>query len=166
MTSPKVMLQLLVFSLVFTMFTAHRALGEKECYHERDLVKHECIKTILINEPYKPPTPECVRAIKLSDIVCICHILTPADESEISVRKLLRLAGEYNRPVPPAGSKCGFKYLIVSMFLLLQKCLVQYRCEIWYEFFSLSSNRWTLTIYPSLPRADLWDFMIQKPKEE
>ncbi|KXG19465.1 hypothetical protein SORBI_3010G062700 [Sorghum bicolor] len=104
--SPNVMLQLLVFSLVFTMFTTHQALGEKDCYHERDSVKHDCKKTIKINHPYDPPTAECIGAVKLSDMVCICRILTTDDEKEISVPKLLRLAEECNRPVP-AGSKCG-----------------------------------------------------------
>ena len=129
MMSPKAMLQLVVFSLVFTTFTAHQAWGEKDCYQQRDLVKRDCDKTIKINEPYKPPTAECIGAVKLSDMVCICRILTPDDEKEISAPKLLRLAEECNRPVP-VGSKCGCKYLIVFMFLLLQKCLVQYRCEI------------------------------------
>jgi hypothetical protein len=98
--SPKVMLPLMVFSLVFTMFTTHQAWVEKDCYHQRDLVKRDCDKTIKINHPYNPPTAECIGVVKLSDVLCICRILTPDDEKEISVPKLLRLAEDCNRPVP------------------------------------------------------------------
>lgn len=118
MMSLKVTLQLLVLSLVFTIFTAYQARGEKDCYHQRDTFKHECMETIKINQPYKPPSDECIYEVKLSDMICICRILTKDDEKEIAVDKVIRLAAECYRPLP-AGSKCGCKFPVVLIFLFL-----------------------------------------------
>jgi hypothetical protein len=66
----------------------------------------------------------------------------------------------------PVGSKCGCKYLIVFMFLYCYK-YVLYNMDVKSDMnFFVSSNRWTLTTYRSLSRADLRDFMMQKAKEE
>lgn len=74
----KVLLQLLIFALVFTMFTKHQALGEEDCYGERDSVMHECMETLRHGVRYKHP---CRRVVRRSDLACICRVLSIEDES-------------------------------------------------------------------------------------
>ena len=116
----KVVLQLLVFALVFTMLTKHQALGEQDCYAERDSVIHECMETLRHDAPYKHPTASCRRVVRRSDVACICRVLTDDDEKQISVDKFLQLARECGRPVIGVP-KCGSKLFYYSSFLLTYK---------------------------------------------
>ncbi|KQK18902.1 hypothetical protein BRADI_1g45354v3 [Brachypodium distachyon] len=43
---------------------------------------------------------------RLSDLLCICRIITPADEQAISVHKLVQAAID-SRAALPAGTRCG-----------------------------------------------------------
>ena len=116
----KVLLQLLVFALVFTMFTKHQALGEQDCYAERDSVIHECMETLRHDAPYKHPTASCRRVARRSDVACICRVLSIDDEGLISAAKFLQLARECGRPVIGVP-KCGSKLFYYSSFLLTYK---------------------------------------------
>nr|TKW06245.1 hypothetical protein SEVIR_7G230100v2 [Setaria viridis] len=102
----KVILQLLVFALVLTIFTTHQAWGEEDCYEEKRSIIKYCIKSIRIRGKYVPPSRTCRVYVELCDMACVCHVLTPQDELRISAFKLVRLARDYGVPVP-AGSKCG-----------------------------------------------------------
>jgi hypothetical protein len=101
-------LQLVVFVLVFSMFTTHQTCAEQECYQDKIKVKNDCKKTITKQGRYIAPSPLCCHVVEASDIACICRILLPEDEDEISPKKLVRLAKDCEKPVP-MGSKCGSK---------------------------------------------------------
>ncbi|TVU12344.1 hypothetical protein EJB05_45982, partial [Eragrostis curvula] len=96
----------LLFAFVFAVFTAHQGWGEEECYDEKILVKEKCMETITIRGDYVRPSAPCVQAVKDSNMICICRILTTDDQLEISVIKILRLARECHKPLP-GGTKCG-----------------------------------------------------------
>ena len=106
--STKVIRQLLVFVLVFTMFTAHQVCGEKDCYDERDSVKIDCKNTLKLGTQYAPPSDSCCHTVRQSDMVCICHVLSVRDEQTVSVYKLLKLARDCQNSVP-RGTRCGSK---------------------------------------------------------
>ncbi|PAN41384.1 hypothetical protein PAHAL_8G039500 [Panicum hallii] len=88
----KVTLGLLASALVFTMFAAHQAWGEPDCYAEKELVLRKCRFTIKIPGDYVRPNPSCRVAVDHADMACICHILTIEEESTVSISKILRLA--------------------------------------------------------------------------
>ncbi|KAF8714794.1 hypothetical protein HU200_027322 [Digitaria exilis] len=104
----KVMLQGLVFSLAFAMFTTHHACGEGDCHVEKILVLRACRKTVIIGVEYEHPTNKCRRAVQKSDMVCICRTLSIEEEYFVSAAKLVLLARECGKPVPP-GTPCGSK---------------------------------------------------------
>jgi hypothetical protein len=85
------------------------------------------MKTITIIGHYVNPSQTCVDVVKKSDMACICRILIPEEEAEISIMKILHLARECHNPVP-ARSRCGSKCITLfnSKF---KKGLVLYRSE-------------------------------------
>ncbi|PUZ43818.1 hypothetical protein GQ55_8G037800 [Panicum hallii var. hallii] len=95
----KVTLGLLASALVFTMFAAHQAWGEPDCYAEKELVLRKCRFTIKIPGDYVRPNPSCRVAVDHADMACICHILTIEEESTVSISKILRLARDCDQPV-------------------------------------------------------------------
>jgi len=111
----KVVLQLLVFALVFTMLTKHQALGEQDCYGERDTLMQVCRETLRHDLDYKHPSVSCRRVVRKSDLACICRVLTDDDEKQISVDKFLQLARECGKPVT-GTPKCGSKFFYYSSF--------------------------------------------------
>ncbi|CAL4950961.1 unnamed protein product [Urochloa decumbens] len=106
MMSMKVSFQLLVFTMIFMMFEPQKVWGESEYYREKEIFKLKCMKTITIVGDYVHPSQSCVSVVKKYDMVRICRSLTPKDESEISVIKLLHLSRECQMPVP-ARTMCG-----------------------------------------------------------
>lgn len=124
----KVVLQLLLFASVFTMFTTRQTQGEKDCYRQKLVIKFKCWEIIKFGVPYVAPTQDCIRLIRRSDMVCICRAITEEDEEEISVAKLLQLAGRCNNSVP-LGTKCGSKYHILFIFFLFQNSSIHYICR-------------------------------------
>ncbi|CAL5055284.1 unnamed protein product [Urochloa decumbens] len=102
----KVVFQLMVFALVFTMFIPHLSLGEKDCYEQKYRFKHKCMESIEIKGPYVAPSDSCVLVVRQSDMACICRVILIEEQAEISVSKIVRLATECGNPVP-AGNKCG-----------------------------------------------------------
>ncbi|RLM58290.1 hypothetical protein C2845_PM18G00780 [Panicum miliaceum] len=102
----KVTLGLLASALVFTMFAAHQAWDEPDCYAEKELVLRKCRFTIKVPGDYVRPNPSCRVAVDHADMACICRILTIEEESTVSISKILRLARDCDQPVP-AGSRYG-----------------------------------------------------------
>ena len=104
----KATLEVLIFALVFIMFTTHQTQGEPDCYRQKDLVLYKCKYSIKISGDYIGPDSTCRELVEECDMTCICQILTMEDEKTVSIDKILRLARDYNNPVP-AGSICGSK---------------------------------------------------------
>uniref|UniRef100_A0A0D9W8S1 Bifunctional inhibitor/plant lipid transfer protein/seed storage helical domain-containing protein n=1 Tax=Leersia perrieri TaxID=77586 RepID=A0A0D9W8S1_9ORYZ len=96
----------LVLALIFIIFTVHQASGENDCYDQKDWVLDRCKHSIKKNKPYRILGERCRNAIKKSDLLCICSILTSQDETEISVEKLAQAASECGKALP-SGTKCG-----------------------------------------------------------
>ncbi|KAF8733540.1 hypothetical protein HU200_014841 [Digitaria exilis] len=113
----KVVLQLLLFALVFTLFTTRQTQGEKDCYRQKLVIKFKCWETIKLGVPCVAPSQECIRLIRRSDMVCICCAIAEEDEEEISVAKLLQLADECNKSVP-LGTKCGSITYFIHILLV------------------------------------------------
>ena len=67
------------------------------------------MKTITIIGAYVDPSNRCRATVQVSDMACICRVLSIDEELTISVAKLLRLARQCGKLVP-VGSKCGSKY--------------------------------------------------------
>ncbi|TVU50834.1 hypothetical protein EJB05_02225, partial [Eragrostis curvula] len=106
MMNIKIIPRLLVFSVVFMMFTVHQAWGEQECYQEKANVENVCMNSITINGPYVPPIGHCCNVVRVSDMVCVCRILNKGDELVISSVKLVKVAHDCGQTLP-VGSKCG-----------------------------------------------------------
>ncbi|RCV33764.1 hypothetical protein SETIT_7G108600v2 [Setaria italica] len=85
-----ILIQLLVFTLVFTVSTTQQAWGEQDCHLEKDMVQTECMISIIIIGDYVPPSNMCY----------------PSDEISISAFKLVRVAEDCRKPLP-AGTNCG-----------------------------------------------------------
>lgn len=98
----------LMFVLVFTLFATNQAWGW-DCDIDKKLVKTNCISSIQQGGNNKPPNSACCHFVKYTNVVCICHILTPDDEITISVAKLVHVAKVCGNPLP-VGTKCGSKY--------------------------------------------------------
>ena len=108
MMAIKAIIHVLVFCLVFTTFTAHKACGEDDCYQEKRLVILSCKETNEIGTPYVEPNTKCRNAVQNSNMPCICRNIRVEEEHFISVSKLVKLARECHNAVPPK-SKCGSK---------------------------------------------------------
>lgn len=106
----------LLFALVFTIFATHQVWGEQECYKEKDQVKTNCMRAIGIHGDYARPSKDCCQIVKHSDMICICRILKPIDEVNISVVKLVHVASVCGKPLP-SGTKCGSKYQILIILI-------------------------------------------------
>ena len=116
MMTTKVILQLMVYVLVFTILMTHQAWGEDDCYDEKDKVKHDCMKTLDISKDWEEPSHKCRRTVQKSDMACICRIITIEEQIKISMGKLVRLARECGKIIPDE-SKCGRKYqILLSLF--------------------------------------------------
>ncbi|TVT96971.1 hypothetical protein EJB05_57802, partial [Eragrostis curvula] len=103
----KLVPQIMLFALVFTNIIAtHQAWGEKECYGEKESIKHKCKENISIIDDYVRPGQECCHVVKESDMICVCRILSIEEESTISAVKLFYVARDCGNPVP-VGKKCG-----------------------------------------------------------
>jgi hypothetical protein len=98
MMNPKVILQLMVFSLAFTMLVTRQAWGEEDCYQDKE-VKSKCKNTIRHGGDYVQPSVECCATVRKSNMACICRNLSA------------------DNPVA-VGSKCGGMYQI--LFILLR----------------------------------------------
>ena len=106
----------MVYALVFTIIMTHQAFGEDDCYHEKDKVKHDCIKTLDINKDWEEPSHKCRETVQKSDMACICRIISIDEQIKISMGKLVRLARERGKTIQ-GGSKCGRKYQVLfSLF--------------------------------------------------
>lgn len=101
----KLILQVLLFVIVFTMIATHQSWGEKDCYGEKEKVKSRCRESIAIEDDI-PPDHECCKAVKESDMICVCRILRIDEETNISAVKLVHVAKTCGKPVP-VGNKCG-----------------------------------------------------------
>jgi hypothetical protein len=103
---------LMVFALVFVMFSSHQALSEQDCHEDKEKLLTICWDTIKIDGAYVPPTRFCRYFVQKVDMACVCRVLNPADEVTTSVVKLVRLAHDCGKALP-VGSKCGSKYLYI-----------------------------------------------------
>ena len=114
----RVMLQAVVFALVFTMLAKHQVWGETDCHHEKESVMLKCKNSIKISGPYVLPRPgdRCCTTVQASDMVCICHILTEHDEKTVDPKRLVKVADHCGKPVP-VGRDCGSKFVIPFIFL-------------------------------------------------
>jgi hypothetical protein len=113
------LIQLLVFTLVFIMSTT-QAWGDQDCYQEKDMVLRECTISIITIGNYIPPSNLCCRHVRSSDMVCVCRKLEPSDEVSVSPRKLVRVAEDCRKPLPPR-TKCGSKCHIFSPFQIVDR---------------------------------------------
>ncbi|XP_037474620.1 uncharacterized protein LOC125534022 [Triticum urartu] len=100
------LVRFLLLASIVAGFAAHLAAGEKDCYDEKDMIMHICIKSIKKDGFYMPASQACKNEVKKVDMPCICRVLTPSDEQTVSPVKLVLLAHECHIELP-VGSKCG-----------------------------------------------------------
>lgn len=105
----KAIISILVCVFVFALFRTGEAFDHYDCHPEKDLIMDKCMRTIRIEGDYVPPDDKCRKAVKLCNMICVCHILDRNDEKIVDPKKLVRLASECNKPVP-VGDKCGRKF--------------------------------------------------------
>jgi hypothetical protein len=123
----KVILQVLVFALIFSMLVTHQAWGEVDCYFDKKLVKNKCERNIKMRGDYIHPGNECCNAVRRSDMVCVCLKMSLEEEARISMAKMVMVARDCGKPIPPK-SKCGSKYLILFIchkINLIMSCFVE-----------------------------------------
>jgi hypothetical protein len=107
MMNTKVILQLMVFSLVFTMLVTRQAWGEEDCYLDKEEIKSKCKDAISLGGDYVQPSAECCAAMRKSNMACICRNLSADEQLRVlSVSKLIRVSRQCHNPVA-VGSKCG-----------------------------------------------------------
>ncbi|KAF8652033.1 hypothetical protein HU200_062976 [Digitaria exilis] len=126
MMAIKVILRVQVFALlVFSMLAKHQARGEKDCYDQQNSVKYRCKKNLKFVGPYISPVPgdECCRTVAISDMVCICGILSEEEITQISSASLILIAKDCGHPLP-VGTKCGSKCLILLLFSMKNPCII------------------------------------------
>ncbi|TVU38599.1 hypothetical protein EJB05_11981, partial [Eragrostis curvula] len=102
----KVFLQLLVYASVFALFTMPQAMGEQECYGEKETFKQKCNLSIKLGSGYIHPTDSCCRTAQKVDMACVCRIITSEEEREIDLHYVFWVSQDCHNPVP-AGKKCG-----------------------------------------------------------
>jgi hypothetical protein len=95
----EVTLEVLIFALVFTMFTTHQTRGEPDCYCQKDLVLYKRKYSIKNLVDYIGLDSTCRELVEECDMTCICQILTMEDEKTVSIDKILCLARNCNKPV-------------------------------------------------------------------
>ncbi|KAF8669935.1 hypothetical protein HU200_051117 [Digitaria exilis] len=107
MMAIKVILRVLVFTIVFSMLPKHQAWGETDCYGEKYSVLERC-KENLKKVAYVPPKlgDECCRTVAVSDMVCVCGVLTEEEMEQIRSLSVILIARDCGHPLP-AGTKCG-----------------------------------------------------------
>jgi hypothetical protein len=67
MVNTKVILQLIVFSLVFTMLVTRQAWGEEDCYQDKEEIKSKCKDAISLGDDYVQPSAVCCAAVRKSN---------------------------------------------------------------------------------------------------
>ncbi|RLM73377.1 hypothetical protein C2845_PM15G20250 [Panicum miliaceum] len=104
----RVMLQVVVFALVFTMLAKHQVWGEKDCHDDKVSVMLKCKNSIKSGGPLVLPRPgdKCCTTVQASDMACVCHILSTDDEKKVDPKRLVKVADRCGKPVP-VGSDCG-----------------------------------------------------------
>ncbi|CAL5025705.1 unnamed protein product [Urochloa decumbens] len=100
----KAIVQLLVF--VLAIFTTRQAWGEKDCYHEKDLVYMYCLESITVGGGYVRPKGSCCDPVRSYDMICICSKILPMEERLINAKKLVQVAKDCGKPIL-GGTQCG-----------------------------------------------------------
>ena len=117
---------LVVFALVFVMFTSHQAWSEQDCHEDKEkLLITICWDTVKIDGAYVPPADFYCHFVQIVDMASVCRLLYPVDEvttsavkkslqltSVVTLSKLVHLAHDCGKALP-IGSKCGSKYLYI-----------------------------------------------------
>ena len=104
MATIKLILQLLVYTSVFTISTVHQVCGDKA----KGYVVKRCFNFIKNGGAYRSPDHYCLMACTTSNMISICRGMTAKDQKKISMAKFVCLAQECGQPVPP-GTKCASK---------------------------------------------------------
>ena len=104
MATIKLILQLLVYTSVFTISTVHQVCGDLA----KGYVVNRCFNFIKNGGTYRSPNYSCLMACTIANMTYICHRMTAEDEEKISMAKFVCLAQECGQPVPP-GTKCASK---------------------------------------------------------
>ncbi|OEL27589.1 hypothetical protein BAE44_0011399, partial [Dichanthelium oligosanthes] len=108
--------------LYFLALANHQVWSEKDCYHEKELAKIACTKSIAIVGPYVRPRPgdKCCTTVKASDMVCICRKLSKEEERKISAVRLVDVAEDCKKPIP-VGSIYASKSVMVYIYFFLKR---------------------------------------------
>lgn len=96
----------LVFVLVCAMLTIDQTSSERDCYHEKIKFKKKCMAFVEKGVSYINPSSSCCQTIREVDMTCVCGIITPEEEKEINVHRMVWIAHVCGNPVLP-GNKCG-----------------------------------------------------------
>ena len=120
---------LVVFALVFVMFTSHQAWSEQDFHEDKEKVLTIFWDTVKIDGAYVPPADFCCYFVQIVEMAFVCHLLYPVDEvttsavkkslqltSVVTLSKLIHLAHDCAKALP-VGIKCGSKYLYIRAFL-------------------------------------------------
>ncbi|RLN36502.1 hypothetical protein C2845_PM03G23360 [Panicum miliaceum] len=81
MMPTKAAIQLLVFSLVFTL-----CVVPHDCYREKQIFERRCAWSIRRGRVYLHPNPICCRTVRKIDMARVCAAIQPREEETIDVR--------------------------------------------------------------------------------
>ena len=87
MATIKLILQLLVYTSVFTISTVHQVCGDKA----KGYVVKRCFNFIKNGGAYRSPDHYCLMACTTSNMISICRGMTAKDQKKISMAKLFVL---------------------------------------------------------------------------
>lgn len=118
MTMQVIVIRLIVFASLISLFAMPQCRSEKDCYDEKELFMEKCQKYIKLRE-FVDTAPRdsdpCCQAVQQVDMECVCRIITPKEEEEISPIKVYWVSQRCHKPVP-AGKPCGSKCPIIFRF--------------------------------------------------
>ncbi|KAL3497629.1 hypothetical protein ACH5RR_040361 [Cinchona calisaya] len=94
-------IMILLFLCLYTN-SASAAPSEAQCKLEKKLGVNAC-KEVLYG---KPPSSDCCERIRVTDIECVCPVITPKLAALVDVNRAIRLIEGCGRIVP-RHFKCG-----------------------------------------------------------
>ncbi|KAL3499747.1 hypothetical protein ACH5RR_038840 [Cinchona calisaya] len=95
-------IMIVLFLCVCTNNIASAAPSGAKCKLERKLVINAC-KAVLYG---KPPSADCCGRIRVTDIQCVCAVITPKLAALIDLNRTIRIVQGCGRRVP-RHFKCG-----------------------------------------------------------
>jgi hypothetical protein len=97
----------MVIASFFALICMHQAWGHRQIRDDKESLKGECYRCIRKAENnYPSPTPSCCHTVRTINMIHVCDTITPEEEHELDVRKIVFIGMACNNPVP-VGHKCG-----------------------------------------------------------